>query len=342
MIDDERTTVDSAVREFMTVHEVNKCSDYTIKNFRKILSIFADWLKSVHGIVYVDELRVVHLRAYVAHLQQSQSRLGRPFSDTSINHYAKVVRSFCRWLECEDLIEKPLSGRFSLPKVEQEEIPALTHDEFNKLIAACEAGDSRDPKLRKALTARNRAILYVLFDAGLRRSELAGLRLGDIDRDLRLLYIRRKGNKWQQVPISNEGFKPLHEYITKHRPYLASRDIEVGSKKTDPVFVGARGKPLKPTAITGIFCHLQEKSGIEDKPVYSHQGRRFMATTQLEAGRSPLEVQRQMGHSTLMMTNRYYSQTVGNLRKSHDMYSPLRVKNNDPGSPARGSGYGED
>src|SRR5690242_8547438 len=114
-------------------------------------------------------------------------------------------------------------------------------------------GDTRNPRLRKALAARNRAILYVLFDAGLRRSELAGLRLGDIDRDLRLLYVHRKGNKWQQVPISSEGFKPLHEYITRHRSYLASQDIEVGSKKTDPVFLGARGKPLKATGVTEIF-----------------------------------------------------------------------------------------
>jgi site-specific recombinase XerD len=335
-------TIQAALDDYMLVHEINRSSSYTLKNFRKVLSIFLAWLHTTYNLVYVDELTIVHLRAYVAHLQHTPSKHGTPFSDTSVNHYAKIIRSFCHWMEREDLIDKPITARFSLPKVEQDEIPALTMDDFNKLLAACEEGDSRSLHMRKALTARNRAIVTVLFDTGIRRSELAGLRLGDIDRDLRLLYVHRKGNKWQQVPITQDGFRPLHEYITKHRSHLASQGVGTGSKKTDPVFLGSRGEPLKPTGITELFERLRDRAGIEGKPVYPHQGRRFMATTQLEAGRSPLEVQRQMGHSTLMMTNRYYSQTVGNLRKSHDLYGPLRAKKADFDSSTHGSGYGED
>ncbi len=338
---DERKGIKSAIEDFMLILEIRKSSVYTLVNFRKILLIFAGWLQATYSLEYVDELTITHLRAYIAHLQSIPSRLGRPLADTSVNHYGKVLRSFCHWLEREGLIARPIAARFSLPKVEMEEIPAFTVSDFDKLLAACEEGDKRDLRLRKALTARNRAIVTVLFDTGIRRSELAGLRLGDIDREMRLLYVHRKGNKWQQVPITLDGFKPLHEYIVKHRPYLASKGLGMGTKKTDPVFLGARGKPLKPTAITELFERLRDRAGISDKPVYSHQGRRFMATTQLEAGRSPFDVQRQMGHSSLMMTNHYYSQTVGNLRKTHDLYSPLRAKNSNLGSTL-GSGYGED
>ena len=125
--------------------------------------------------------------------------------------------AFCRWLEEEDLIEKAISTRFKLPRAEQKFIPTFTP----------EKGDKRKLKLRKALTARNRAIVSVFIDTGIRLKELVGLRLCDVDRDQRLLLVHRKGNKWQQVPISWEGFKPLHEYLIKHRPYLASmRDRE--------------------------------------------------------------------------------------------------------------------
>jgi site-specific recombinase XerD len=322
--------------------ETNKSSVHTLVNFRKTLEIFADWLLKTHKVEYVDELALSHLRAYIAHLQHSTTRLGQQLADSTVNQYGRVMCAFCKWLEREGYVDKPLTARFSLPKTEREEIPALTIDDFNKLLAVCEEGSKYRPRLRKALTARNRAIVAVIFDSGIRRSELAGLRLGDIDRELRLLYVHRKGNKWQQVPIANEGFKLLHEYITKHRPYLASQGVGTGSKKTDPVFLSSRGDPLKPVSVTELFDRLRSRAGIEDKPVYAHQGRRFMATTQLEAGRSPLDVQRQMGHTSLMMTNRYYSQSLGNLRKTHDLYSPLRTKGGDVNSSTLESGYGED
>ena len=63
-----------------------------------------------------------------------------------------------------------------------------------------------------------------------------------------------------------------------------------------------------------------------------------MATTQLADGRSPLDVQRQMGHTTLFMTNKYASLTINHLKKSHERHSPLRVKKDSPGE-VFGTGY---
>jgi len=193
--------------------------------------------------------------------------------------------------------------------------------------------------LRKALTVRNRAIVTVIVDAGLRRSEIVGLRLCDVDRELRLLVVHRKGNKWQQVPISRDGFKPLHEYLTKHRAYLAKLGGSIVAHKEDAVFLSARGEPLTPEAVSLLFKRLRRRSGIEGKRVSAHNCRRYMATTQLAAGRSPLDVQRQMGHTTLKMTNHYYSQTVTQLQRSHEEYSPLRIKKSEHETGGSASGY---
>lgn len=73
-----------------------------------------------------------------------------------------------------------------------------------------------------------------------------------------------------------------------------------------------------------LFKRLKKRTEIEGKKVSPHQCRRYMATTQLAMGRSPLDVQRQMGHTTLTMTNHYASLTVEQLRKSHEKYSPLK------------------
>ena len=348
MIDDdlesghnERTLLGVAIDDYLEYHRVNKSSAYTIGNYKIALLPFAEWLASSTNVVYVDQLRVKHLRSYVSHLQTTPTKKGFPLADSSISQYALRLSVFCHWLEDEGMISKGMFGTFNTPQHEVKFIPALTHEEFLKLLSVCDEGNKDNPRLSRALTSRNRAIVNVLFDAGIRRSELVGLRLGDIDRTMRLLYVKRKGNKWQQVPISYEGFKPLHEYITKHRPYLASLGVGAGSKKDDPVFLSSRGTPLTINGVTRLFIRLRERSGIVDKPVYSHQGRRFMATSQLDAGRNPLDVQRQMGHTTLTMTNRYYSQSVEGLSKSHEMFSPTRKRSDESRSSGLGSGYYE-
>jgi integrase/recombinase XerD len=124
-----------------------------------------------------------------------------------------------------------------------------------------------------------------------------------------------------------DGFRPLHEYLTKHRPYLAHLGGRLTAHKEDAVFLCDDGHPVTTNTVSKLFERLQRKTGIEGKRVSAHNCRRYMATTQLAMGRSPLDVQRQMGHTTLTMTNRYASPTIGQLQQSHELFSPLRAKN---------------
>lgn len=89
------------------------------------------------------------------------------------------------------------------------------------------------------------------------------------------------------------------------------------------------------------FKRLKKRTGIDGKRVSAHNCRRYMATTQLADGRSPLDVQRQMGHTTLFMTNKYASLTINHLKKSHERHSPLRIKTDSPGE-VFGTGYWEE
>jgi len=334
----DRTTIQAAIRHHLEALEVDNASKYTLMQRREHLNWFAEWVLSAHGITFADELRVVHLRGWIAHLQKKPSlHGGGKLSDASIQSYGRSLAAFCHWLEKEEIIEKPITTHFRLPRMEKKFVPTFTPDEVERLLAACEADSKYNPHMRKAMTARNRAMVSVLIDTGIRRSELAGLRLGDIDRDLRVLLVHRKGNKWQQVPISQEGFKPLHDYLTKHRPYLAKIGGLVTAKRGDSVFLSEHGKPLTPAGVSHLFETLQERTGIEGKRVSPHNCRRYMATMQLASGRSPLDVQRQMGHSTLVMTNHYASLSVEHLKRSHDAHSPLRVR---PGDKITGVGTG--
>jgi site-specific recombinase XerD len=292
-----------------------------------------------YGITDTDALQLSHLRGWMSYLQKTPARHGSKHADATVYRYGMSMLAFLHWLEREEVIAKPITTRFRLPHVEQKFIPTYTSGDIEKLLEACEEGDEAKPRLRKALTARNRAVVTILVDAGLRRSEIVGLRLGDVDRELRLLVVHRKGNKWQQVPVSRDGFRPLHEYLTKRRPYLAKLGGSTTARKEDAVFLSARGEPMTPSALSLLFKRLGKRTGISDKRVSAHNCRRYMATTQLAAGRSPLDVQRQMGHTSLKMTNHYYSQTVEQLQRSQEMYSPLRVRKSEGESSGDGSGY---
>ena len=138
-----------------------------------------------------------------------------------------------------------------------------------------------------------------------------------------MLLVHRKGNKWQQVPVSRDGFKPLHTYLTKHRKVLAESER---APKDDPVFLADDGRKLTMWGVSMLFKRLKKKTGIDGKKVGAHNCRRYMATTQLAEGRSPLDVKRQMGHSTLKMTDKYASLSVEQLKRSHERYSPLRAE----------------
>ncbi len=85
-------------------------------------------------------------------------------------------------------------------------------------------------------------------------------------------------------------------------------------------------KPLTISGVSKLFEGHRRKTGIEDKPVSPHQCRRYMATIQLASSRSALDVQRQMGHTSLTMTNYYASLSVRDLKRSHDAHSPLWVR----------------
>lgn len=318
--------IKQAIRDYMTAHRVNNSSGDTLKNYRYVLPRFASWLLS-QGVTDTDELQLKHLREYVVFLQeQVVEHTGKRLKDSTVQMYSKQVLAFCHWLEQEEIIEKPITTRFRLPRVEKPFIPTLVPSDIEKLLAACEYGDDRQPHLKKALSARNRALVLLSIDAGPRRKELADLRLCDIDRNLCLLNIHRKGDMWQQIPVSREAFKALHDYVKKHRPFLARRGGVMVARREDAVFLSHEGKPLTRVAIGLLFSELGKRAGIDGKHFHHHQCRRYMATTQLAMGRSPLDVQRQMGHTTLAMTNHYASLTVEHLRLSHEKFSPLRAK----------------
>src|SRR5438270_13260678 len=136
--------------------------------------------------------------------------------------------------------------------------------------------------------------------------------------------------------------RPLHaQYPPK---YGVNKDISRPYTKrwSTPYFCTyINSKPLTTWGIGAPFRRLKERTGIDDRRVTAHQCRCYMATTQLASGRSPFDVQRQMGHRSLNMTNHYASLTTYQLQRSHEQHSPLRAKSMGD-TREMGTGYWEE
>jgi len=262
---EDELTLQKAIEDFITDRELNNHSAKTIRTYEQRLRYFTSWLESAHSVVLVGDLQLVHLRGWISYLQKTPTYRGKKLADDSIHSYGQSLMAFCHWLEREELIEKPITTRFRLPRVEEKFIPTFTSEDVRKLLDACEEGDPERPQLVKALTARNRAIVSLFIDTGIRLNELVGLRLGDIDRGMRVLLVHRKGNKWQQVPVSRDGFKPLHDYLTKYRPYLSKLGGIDTARKEDAVFLNSDGGPLAYWGVAALWRRLKKRTGIGGK-----------------------------------------------------------------------------
>src|SRR5689334_5238144 len=183
-----------AIKEFLEIRELDNCTPKTLRTYEQRLRYFSTWLLAAHRVENVEDLKLEHLRGWMAYLKKTPTYRGKPLSDESIRSYGQSMLAFCHWLEREEKIEKPITSRFKLPRVEKKFIPTYTQEDIEALLRACEENNHHDRSIRKALIARNKAIVTLFVDAGIRLNELTGLRLGDIDKNTRIILIHRKGN----------------------------------------------------------------------------------------------------------------------------------------------------
>src|SRR5260370_17133401 len=139
--------INQAVADYVTAHEIENFSADTIANTRRNLRYFVDWLQSEHNITDTDELQLTHLRGWINHLQKTPTQYGGKRNDSSIRTYGMSMLAFCHWLEQEEVIEKPITTRFRLPRSEKKFIPTFAREDIEQLLSACEHGDKRKPQL---------------------------------------------------------------------------------------------------------------------------------------------------------------------------------------------------
>jgi integrase/recombinase XerD len=185
----------------------------------------------------------------------------------------------------------------------------LPGTDVERLLAAVEGED--------ALALRDRAMLEVLYGAGLRVSELVSLPLGAVDRRGGLLRVLGKGRRERLVPLGEPALESLDRYLEEARPRLLQ-----GRRATDAVFLTRRGRAM---TRQNFFVRLRacaSRAGLSADRVSPHVLRHAFATDLLEGGADLRAVQAMLGHADLSTTQIYTHVGRGRLREMVETHHP--------------------
>jgi len=265
-------------------------SDGTRRAYRVDVEEFCGWL-AARGTA-LDDVDVRTLVDYVAHLGASRpGRRPSRLAPATISRKLAAVRAFLRHAlgraRVPDARLAPRRGR-RLP-----EAPRAA--ELERELAALEG--------EGPAALRNRALVEVVYSAGLRSAEAVGLDLGDVDFEQELVHVRRgKGGKERVVPLGEEAAYWVSRYLREARPALANGAC-------DALFVSVRGKRLDTSTLRRLAPH-------------PHRLRHAFATHLLEGGADLRTIQELLGHSSLSTTQIYSHVDARRLRKVYDSAHP--------------------
>ncbi|CAB4243501.1 Tyrosine recombinase XerD [Methylacidimicrobium sp. AP8] len=162
---------------------------------------------------------------------------------------------------------------------------------------------------------RDRAILETLYGAGLRASELVGLRFTSFLREERLLRVFGKGGKERMVPLGRAAVRALEVYLREGRPLL------LGARRSDFLFVKRGGGPLSRFALNQLLSRLARRIGL-GRGIHPHLLRHSFATHLLHHGADLRSLQLLLGHADLATTQIYTHVDADRLREVHRRFHP--------------------
>lgn len=258
-----------------------------------------------------------HLRDFMDYLASEPQRwsgsgmraTSRKASPGTVHHYLKVAKTFFNWCEWEEYLETSPALRLRLPSPQYRDVEPYTDDELKAMLAAL---DHETKYGQRYLGVRNKAIISVFIDTGLRLTELTDMKLSDLDPQLRLVRVLGKGAKMRVVPLNGEARKILKVYLTQYR--------EPGG---DKVWSTEAGEPLLPRSVQIMIERLQRRAGVKSGGG-AHRFRHYYATRYLENGGEMNSLRVLLGHATLHMVLKYtkFFEARQDIGRAHE-FSPL-------------------
>lgn len=314
------TTLEQTIGEYLKDHEGGNHSPKTLEWHQTALGFLRTYLEEEQGITLVTEVTAPAISGWFAHLRKTPGARGQGRSERTVQTYARSARAFFHWLVRRGVLTDNPFAQVAFPKVGKPLIQTISEEEFARLLRACAPPHQEGPSAERA-AARNRAILWVLYDTGIRVSELINLRLADVDRKHGLITVRGKGAKHRRIALGQNCWRHLLSYLDRHRPDEQEL-AEWGRPGEDHVLLSETRQPLTKNSMTLLFARLRKRAGITGKRVSPHIFRHTFALRYLVLGNDPFSLQELLGHEEMSTVKQYMRMNDETLQSQKRKYSP--------------------
>jgi len=291
----------------------------TIEGRKDALKVFLLWAVE-RDLLDPCSITKPILESYQRHLWRWRKQNGKPLGISTQRSRLMTVRDLFAWLTKANHIPANPASEIELPRPEKR-LPKEPFglDQVRSILAV---PDTTDP-----LGIRDRAMLELFYSAGLRRSELAKLRLEDLNRERQTLQIRQgKHHKDRVVPVGKSALHWLERYLEESRPRLALDTHQPA------LFLTSYGDPFNPDVISRMVTKFIKQAEI-DRPGSCHLLRHTCATHMLEGGADIRFIQQLLGHEKLETTAIYTQVSIEQLKAVHSQTHPAEKPQKAPPEP---------
>ena len=289
--------MDDLIDEYINyIYIEKKLSNNTKDAYKRDLISFSNYLNNKE----ISKINSSDIKSYIKHLNDIKDK------DRTIARKIVSVRTFFDYLMMNKIIKENPCEKIESPKLRKSLPKVLSIEDVNKLLSL---------KANTPLEYRNKAMIELMYDAGLRVSELVNLEINNIN--LKDCYVRcfGKGKKERIVPLGDIAVEVLDKYINIYRDSLLKGYF------TDKLFISSYGKGITRQGFFKILKSEAQKAGIT-KEFSPHTLRHSFATHLLEYGADLSSISELLGHENIKTTQIYTHISNNKKRKDYEEYHP--------------------
>lgn len=282
--------ISHTIKQFLEERKAMRYSPHTIRDYAVTYKKF---LAQV-GDMDFENIQKQHILQFMA----SQTNV----SAKTLRNYHADLSALWQWAIQQGICNQNPVRQIKAPIAEKKVILPLSKNEIFAIL---------DESKRSPNPFRDRAMILLLLDTGIRASECCNLTIGDLNKVTNHILVFGKGKKERSIPISKNTLNAIDEYLQTR-----------GNKDPNsPIFVKTNGKPIDRVLLGRILARIGAKAGIGK--VHPHRFRHTFAIQFLRNGGNIYSLQKILGHSTLDMVKRYLAIAQHDLDRDHEIASPV-------------------
>lgn len=261
----------------------------TIAQYRRSIDLFVEYLRAAPMPTAAKAVSHRHLARYLGDLSDRESlrRPGNKVSPAYVSLQYRNLQQLWKWLyEVEKEVDKNPFDKLTAPRIPEKPVPIITDDDLRKLINACSGSGFTD--------RRDAAVIRVLLDTGVRVSELAGIKLSDLNFETSSVAVLGKGKRVRVVPLGNKTVEAVRRYLRARKSHSKA--------ESDSLFIGSQGG-ITDWGVRDILKRRGKAAGV--RGCNPHRFRHTFAHAWLASGQQETDLMRLTGWKSRQMVSRY-------------------------------------